>query len=649
MPDKSFDSLEAGNEVLPSNALNVAALTSHDTNATMQTVRTDPSTGEEDGQTASNSATEGEESASRDDSDEAGDISLSSSCGLQHRQAPDASDPWHSMQFTFKLHCPRCHTEVSHSNFTHSRSPKRDAVTDTIVASETSRVSETVESGADKASPCAGTPAVAEVPSAESASYPILRGADEISLPSRHLRRPRPLRHRRRFDKVLIGGQSDKPDQEASVTTTGAQHHVNGAAKAGVGAAPGNTKERLEHVGALRPGLPDTDSLFEKIFDELDRPSPPKGPATNAPEVDTEPTSPKDAVFVRYENVYLDPVNRGEVIYRQVAYNSAPLAGYGELDRGTAIFDVVTRFWSSQQIPRYERKRLPNRMLPRPPPVYGSTKTSLTIHSQTIIRALQHVVGYYPGFDLTRRAVHIEEPFAEVAHHYDALREYLRQHGRRWMDVPDEETINVTEHLDRFFEYADQKIMPPFYEELERHRRGKATWDMLWVLFKPGMDVAVRLVSSHERTGIVDRNGTVIEAVTYLERDSESDAHLLYLDIAPPTPQLRGRGQETASSPKGDTLRLKYWNLRCDGYKLGRHAGHVDIGYFDGELELSRLTVVPMELSLPLKNGDELRRHLVAQGKRYFNLLSPRMHHHQGSVMRYPFHHVSRTTSAAIF
>lgn len=104
---------------------------------------------------------------------------------------------------------------------------------------------------------------------------------------------------------------------------------------------------------------------------------------------------------------------------------------------------------------------------------------------------------------------------------------------------------------------------------------------------------------------------------------------------------------DAADTPEGDTLRLKYWNLRCDGYKLGPHAGHVDVGYFDGELELSRLAAVPMVFCLPPADGGELRRHLVAQGKRYFDLLSPRMHHHQGGVMRYPFHHVSRTAYAA--
>lgn len=388
------------------------------------------------------------------------------------------------------------------------------------------------------------------------------------------------------------------------------------------GKAPSIVEDQQAEVDAIdhdSDGSSDSDSSSVRRMRRLGLAAPTK-----------RPKPPKGKVFVRYEHVYRDPLDREEILFRGVAYDSPPPVESRDLDKGKALFDVVTEFRSAVHYSSYERSEYYDRMLPRPPPIHGPSTMHVVIHSRAIIRALQHIVEYYPGLDLSKPAVKIDEPFAAIAHHHDQLHKYLESHGRQGMDVPEEETAEISEHLKRFLDFADQIIIPPVLEERERHKRGVVTWSMLWLLFTPGTDVAVSTTSSTKRGGIVERDGAVVETVKYVERGWDSD----------PFSESYVPRRDSRDSNGVDTLRIKLWNLRYDGFKLGRCSDRVNIGYFEGELELGRLSVVPMQHAASLKDGSNLRQHLEAQGKRYCGLLTSRIFTHDGNIMDYPFHHV---------
>ncbi|THW39225.1 hypothetical protein D6D22_06384 [Aureobasidium pullulans] len=334
---------------------------------------------------------------------------------------------------------------------------------------------------------------------------------------------------------------------------------------------------------------------------------------------DSKPMPPETGVFVEYRNVYVDLRDNDDFLYVQTSYEPIVSAG-GDLDQSKAIFDVVAYCRSAIHIAAYDEARSgEGRLLSSPPPIFGQPKYTITIRSQTIIRALQEVVMYYPGFDLSQPAVEVSEPYAPIANHYNELRAYYEKHGRQGMDVANEETTRISEHLGRLLAYADERIMPPVLEEIERWERGLVTWNMLWALLRPGTDVSVLLPSSNQRSGVVNRHGAVVETVSYEEPVRDIDIF----------------GKPVI---KGERFAVKLWNLRFDGYKLGRCPYQVDIDRFDGEMELSRLSVLPMEHSTPLDDGTNLRQYLEMQGKRFVDVLKPSVFQHSGDVMDYPFH-----------
>ncbi|THX09692.1 hypothetical protein D6D13_05805 [Aureobasidium pullulans] len=410
-------------------------------------------------------------------------------------------------------------------------------------------------------------------------------------------------------------GRPQSTDARIGPTNDASSNSVDGDAEVGDSA---KAAPLLEQNKAEKPRSSEPDSIAgheERPGDRDDDLASEKGdsPSSVFSSDNSKPLPPETGVFVEYKNVYMDLRDKDDLLYVQTSYDPIVSAG-GDLDQSKAIFDVVAHFKSAVHFAIYDDARdRRGRMLSGPPPVFGQPKHTITIRSQTIIRALQKVVTYYPGFDLSRPTVEVSEPYAPIVNHYDELRAYHEKHGRQGMDVADEETTRISEHLGRLLAYADERIMPPVLEEIERRKRGFVTWNMLWALLRPGTDVSVLQTSSTQRSGVVNRDGAVVETVTY-----------------------EGDDRDMFNTPV--KLTIKLWNLRFDGYKLGRCSCWIDIDRFNGEMELSRLSVLPMEHSSFLDDGANLRQYLVMQGKRFFDILKPSVFQHSGNVMEYPFH-----------
>ena len=118
--------------------------------------------------------------------------------------------------------------------------------------------------------------------------------------------------------------------------------------------------------------------------------------------------------------------------------------------------------------------------------------TSLKINSPAIITALQSVVEYYPGLSFSEHSTTISEHYGVLYHHEEELKAYRDRFQPGAIDSKDglcQRSMNAYEHLGILQDILSQRSGKAVEAERQRHARGVATFEMLWLLFKPGTDV----------------------------------------------------------------------------------------------------------------------------------------------------------------
>ena len=141
----------------------------------------------------------------------------------------------------------------------------------------------------------------------------------------------------------------------------------------------------------------------------------------------------------------------------------------------------------------------------------------ITIFSRVVNEALRCVVDYYPTVDLSGSTVRVVEPFAIFVHYERELTEYR---NRLLTRSTSDSCANkhAYEHIGIVQDFVKARVQKDVDAERKRHARGFATFDMLWLLYKPGCDVYYdyNLVVEHEPHVLKDvwfdlANGTTDE------------------------------------------------------------------------------------------------------------------------------------------
>ncbi|KAM0717241.1 hypothetical protein Q7P37_007093 [Cladosporium fusiforme] len=127
-----------------------------------------------------------------------------------------------------------------------------------------------------------------------------------------------------------------------------------------------------------------------------------------------------------------------------------------------------------------------------PPASIAAEATRIEIKSKAVIHALQTIIGYYPEAMLTGDTVYVYEPYELLYHYRQELQQYSDSFSER--DNEDEhcqEDPNVAGDIRLLLGFLEQKWGRRVMDELERYKQPKptCTYDMLWMLFKPGTDV----------------------------------------------------------------------------------------------------------------------------------------------------------------
>ncbi|KAK2767722.1 hypothetical protein FQN54_003880 [Arachnomyces sp. PD_36] len=223
---------------------------------------------------------------------------------------------------------------------------------------------------------------------------------------------------------------------------------------------------------------------------------------------------------------------------------------------------------------------------------YSRGHSYITILSPAVCEALRCVVDYYPSVNLSGNTIKVSEPFEIFVFFEQELTEYRNRLADAASGEELENCANryAYKHIGVVQEFVRNRIQKDVDAERERHSRGYATFDMLWLLYRPGSDVYYDLWDVGEHEPYVVRN------VSYSLVNGSTNQY-----------------------------EITYWNI--DGTKdwVGPCETSATVQRFAGEKEIVSLNSYPCEylsFSKDVEDGDaeKIREHFTNRGKKWYKL-----------------------------
>jgi hypothetical protein len=224
------------------------------------------------------------------------------------------------------------------------------------------------------------------------------------------------------------------------------------------------------------------------------------------------------------------------------------------------------------------------------PPI---TRNELKIYSAPLINALQHVVQYWPGLSLLAYPVTLTEPYAVLVHHMDALKNHKNNHpashSSEFREV-------CNDHIDVLLDFLDKTYGDVLRLEQARYRKSppSATFENLWMLFKPGQDVYIKA------------------------RENK-----------PAIPMRIGVFRVTFLGPQGLQVELQGWGVSCNGIQIIPQSRSCSFNTFDGEKEIFSLEAYPKEFH----DKPDYEQELQKRGQRYWEFCGPAYRQYVGTTI----------------
>ncbi|KAH6640175.1 hypothetical protein F5144DRAFT_589712 [Chaetomium tenue] len=276
------------------------------------------------------------------------------------------------------------------------------------------------------------------------------------------------------------------------------------------------------------------------------------------------------------------------------------------------VFDVITVLGTTVPMGTlgvsYFRERPKRGFIGDPNISVDVNYTKIVIFSRVIISALKSVASYDTQDKLEGGTVELNEPFALIGHHIEALESYAQRiDDGNGTDVvasdpnqglaADAATANGTNsvsretriHVGLVLDFVRPFLKDAIAEELARYRRDipTCTYRMLWYLFRPGETV-------------------------YVKSDEGQDAYMV---------GSVEMDKFSLSSMKIKQLcHIKLWHLESNGVRITRGRQEITIKPFKGEKMIESLDVVPCKIWDKM-HGGELRAALEERGKKWIDHL----------------------------
>jgi hypothetical protein len=237
----------------------------------------------------------------------------------------------------------------------------------------------------------------------------------------------------------------------------------------------------------------------------------------------------------------------------------------------------------------------------------------IRLHSPLVNDLLRKLVQYYPDYDLEGTEIMHHHPYRILSYYHDELCQIRDAYDERDLDrkikfqYHDDEfqyTKELSAYLSRIISFVDDYYYKETaVKELELHRNGRATFDNLWLLFKPG-----EIVFANVRGEVA---GFVVWKVL-----------------------LRYQNKDGSKMPN-DKWIIHLWNLGYTGAKLTRQGSMYSIDRFQGEKYISTLDVFPTKY---LNDGRTSPENLIQRGKKYYDIMCnlPAYRRYDGPVIDEP-------------
>ncbi|KAJ3546083.1 hypothetical protein NM208_g2189 [Fusarium decemcellulare] len=324
----------------------------------------------------------------------------------------------------------------------------------------------------------------------------------------------------------------------------------------------------------------------------------------------SQPSSQSSQPWVRYRVEYRSVVTNELVDQKSTRDPKDKLWNDDHLHaEGWPVFEVVRTIRVQDAGP--EKSRYSNIQHTTPLAATLAPSYGIRIYSIDIINAIQSVVKYYPGQDLTGDSVFIRWPYPILVHHYEELEAFLSGVKELEPEKRCSRERNVNEHLRLLLDYLDDNVMADVRKEKERNERRSSTFQWLWVSMRPGMTV-------------VDK----------LDNETEPYAYVIH--------SLEGGSFTNPSRP----WVVKYWRMEFDGEYLGRKIGTIDYDRWDGESNFGytrRSVHVPEERGDKTLDDTELDddiKRFIRRGETYWELLTKQCQWYSGATVDFPYNQV---------
>jgi hypothetical protein len=191
----------------------------------------------------------------------------------------------------------------------------------------------------------------------------------------------------------------------------------------------------------------------------------------------------------------------------------------------------------------------------------GKGHAYINILSPAVAEALRCVVDYFPDLDFSGNLIKIREPYSVLVFFKKELTEYRERVARTVRDdsstCPNRWAAN---HIAIIQGFVKEQVQEAVNAERTRHARGYATFDMLWLLYKPGSDV-------------------YFDAGSYGEHD----------------PFVLSNVRFDLVNGATNSCRLWLWNMDADSTWVGLRAVKCDVPRFAGEKKIPELRAYPCE------------------------------------------------------
>lgn len=295
---------------------------------------------------------------------------------------------------------------------------------------------------------------------------------------------------------------------------------------------------------------------------------------------EAEPAKPRIGYRVEYRNRWTDDLLSYRTHDGDVAFDIR--------QTDDPIFEVVTSY-----------RVLPDTSIDQAVSSLALPTNCLRIHSIALINAIQSVVRYYPGQDLSGQYITVPWPYPVLVHHYDELQQFRQDCLSKAKDQLCIREKDAATHLHILLEYLDQEVMKYVREEQERNKKGFQTFDWMWVAHRPGTIVLEKIApNTHWEARVVYSvsGGTLVNPPAYWNVSSWT------LDLC---------GRVVCRVSEGDALWHKYDGER----KLADNIG--EIKYID-----------PTTCD-QLLNDDEVTRELIRGGESFVGMIKPKCYQHR--------------------